>query len=67
MLDIKQDPDSFDSTTVSGWVMEELDRLPEEGDSFAFEGYQVTVMKVDDRRVAQIKVVKEVQVSSEEE
>ncbi len=67
VLDIKQDPDSFDSTTVSGWVMEELDRLPEEGDSFAFEGYQVTVMKVDDRRVAQIKVVKEVQVSSEEE
>ena len=67
VLDIKQDPDSFDSTTVSGWVMEELDRLPEEGDSFAFEGYQVTVMKVDDRRVAQIKVVKEVQVSPEEE
>ena len=67
VLDIKQDPDSFDSTTVSGWVMEELDRLPEEGDSVAFEGYQVTVMKVDDRRVAQIKVVKEVQVSSEEE
>ena len=67
MLDIKQDPDSFDSTTVSGWVMEELDRLPEEGDSFAFEGYQVTVMKADDRRVAQIKVVKEVQVSPEEE
>ena len=67
VLDIKQDPDSFDSTTVSGCVMEELDRLPEEGDSFAFEGYQVTVMKVDDRRVAQIKVVKEVQVSPEEE
>lgn len=67
VLDIKQDPDSFDSTTVSGWVMEELDRLPEEGDSFAFEDYQVTVMKVDDRRVAQIKVVKEVQEPSEEE
>ena len=47
--------------------MEELDRLPEEGDSFAFEGYQVTVMKVDDRRVVQIKVVRELQEPSEEE
>ncbi|MFQ9799393.1 MAG: transporter associated domain-containing protein [Clostridia bacterium] len=41
VLDIKQDPDSFDSATVSGWVMEELDRLPEEGDSFAFEGIRL--------------------------
>ena len=67
VLGIRQDPDTFESTTVSGWVMEELDRLPEEGDSFAFEGYQVTVMKVDDRRVVQIKVVREVQEPSEEE
>ncbi len=67
VLGIRQDPDTFESTTVSGWVMEELDRLPEEGDSFAFEGYQVTVMKVDDRRVVQIKVVRELQEPSEEE
>ena len=33
----------------------------------AFEGYQVTVMKVDDRRVVQIKVVRELQEPSEEE
>ena len=46
-----------DSTTVSGWVMEEVGRVPEEGDHFVYEDLDVTVTKVDHRRVMEIRVV----------
>ena len=46
-----------DSTTVSGWVMEEIGRVPEEGDHFVCEDLDVTVTKVDHRRVLEIRVV----------
>lgn len=46
-----------DSNTVSGWVMEEIGRVPEEGDHFVCEDLDVTVTKVDHRRVLEIRVV----------
>jgi len=46
-----------DCTTVSGWVMEEVGRVPEEGDSFTYENLRVTVTKVDHRRVLEVRVV----------
>ena len=46
-----------DSTTVSGWVMEEVGRVPEEGDHFVYDNLDVTVTKVDHRRVLEIRVV----------
>ena len=46
-----------DSTTVSGWVMEEVGRVPEEGDHFVYENLDVTVTKVEHRRVLEIRVV----------
>lgn len=59
-------PDLFDlfsirgecsANTVSGWVMEQVGRVPEEGDRFQAEGLDVTVTKVDHRRVMEIRVV----------
>jgi len=46
-----------DANTVSGWVMEQVGRVPEEGDRFTCEGLDVTVTKVDHRRVMEIRVV----------
>ena len=46
-----------DANTISGWVMEEIGRIPEEGDHFTAEGLDVTVTKVDHRRVLEIRVV----------
>ncbi len=46
-----------DCTTVSGWVMEEVGRVPEEGDHFVCENLDVTVTRVDHRRVLEIRVV----------
>ena len=44
------------ATTVSGWVMEQVGRVPEEGDHFQAEGLDVTVTRVEHRRVLEIRV-----------
>lgn len=45
-----------DANTISGWVMEQIGRIPEEGDCFQSDGLDVTVTKVDHRRVLEIRV-----------
>ena len=45
-----------DASTVSGWVIDELGRLPQVGDHFQVEGLDVTVTQVDHRRVLEIRV-----------
>ena len=37
--------------------MEQIGRIPEEGDHFTSDGLDVTVTKVDHRRVLEIRVV----------
>lgn len=37
-------------TSVNGWIMNCLGKVPEEGDTFTFENLSVTVQKVKDRR-----------------
>ncbi len=48
--------DLSDSTSISGWVMEQLEQIPSEGDHFVYENLDVTVTKVDNRRVLEIRV-----------
>ncbi len=48
--------DEYDSATVSGWVMEQLSRIPTKGESFIFKNLAVTVTETDDRRVLEIEV-----------
>lgn len=45
-----------DFATVSGWVMEQVGRVPEVGDHFQSEGLSVTVTAVEHRRVLEISV-----------
>ncbi len=56
-----------DSTTVGGWVMEQLEKIPSEGDSFDYENLHVTVTKAEDRRVLEIVVVVMPETTQEEE
>ena len=51
------DEGDFDCTTVSGWVLTEVGRLPNVGDHFVYENLDVTVTKVENRRVLEIRVV----------
>lgn len=55
LFELTTDPDS-DVTTVSGWVMECLGRIPVEGDTFTCDDLFVTVTKTDGRRVLEIEV-----------
>ncbi len=45
-----------DANTISGWVMEQIGRVPEQGDRFTCDGLDVTVTRVDHRRVMEIRV-----------
>ena len=56
MYDLFQVKGTCDAATVSGWVMEQVGRVPEVGDHFRAEGLDVTVTKVEHRRVLEIKV-----------
>ena len=51
--------EEFESFTVSGWVMELAERIPEEGDVLYYENMSITVMKMKDRRVEQVRIVLE--------
>ena len=56
MYDLFQVKGTCDAATVSGWVMEQVGRVPEVGDHFRAEGLDVTVTKVEHRRVLEIRV-----------
>lgn len=49
-----------DATTVNGWVMIELDRLPKTGDRFDYESkhkiFHVRVTKADARRALMTRI-----------
>ena len=50
----------LDVTTVNGWVMIELDKLPEDGDSFVYESkhkiFHVKITKSDGRRALMTRI-----------
>lgn len=51
--------EEFDVLTVSGWVMDELDKVPDEGDAFAYHGLKVTVLQMDGKRVGKVRITLE--------
>ena len=55
-LDIELDEEN-DATTVNGWAMNILDRIPEEGDSFEELGLTVRVLKMDGRRIEDLHIL----------
>ncbi len=56
MFDLFAVTGNCDATTVSGWVMEEVGRVPEQGDHFVSLGLDVTVTNIENRRVLEISV-----------
>jgi len=56
MYDLFQVKGTCDAATVSGWVLEQVGRVPEAGDHFQAEGLDVTVTRVEHRRVLEIQV-----------
>ena len=56
MYDLFQIRGECDAATVSGWVLEQVGRVPEPGDHFQAEGLDVTVTKVEHRRVLEVRI-----------
>lgn len=52
-FDIRSDSESV---SLAGWVMEQLERIPAEGDSFQYEDLTITVKKTTDHRIEQVEV-----------
>ena len=48
--------DETAASTVSGWVMEKTEKIPQAGDSFEFGGWKATVLKADERYVQEIQL-----------
>ena len=48
--------EEFDSTSVGGWVTEQMEKIPVAGESFAFENLDIVVTKANARRVLEVKV-----------
>jgi len=55
-FDVEPEEDEFDFITVSGWVIHELERIPQIGDVFDYQNLHITVTKADQRKVIEIQV-----------
>ncbi|MBR5020947.1 MAG: HlyC/CorC family transporter [Oscillospiraceae bacterium] len=52
-FDVKSDSNSV---SLGGWVMDQMECIPDEGDSFQYENLTITVSKTDDHRVEEVTV-----------
>ncbi len=48
--------DETEASTVSGWVMEKTEKIPQAGDTFTFGGWTATVLKADERYVQELQL-----------
>ena len=62
MFDIRMESDE---ASVGGWVMKELDKIPEEGDTFTYDNVEVVVTKTDSKRLVEIEATVHVRVDGE--
>jgi len=53
----------LESSTVGGWIIDEIRSVPKVGDAFEFENFKVTVTKADERRAVECLVEKVEQTS----
>ena len=58
MYDLFSVTGSCDAATVSGWVLEQMGRIPDVGDHFTWQNLDVTVTNVEHHRVLEILVKK---------
>ena len=56
LLELLGYDEETEAVTVNGWIMNELQKLPEKGDSFRFHEWQITVMEMEERRVKSARI-----------
>ena len=55
-----------ESVSLGGWIMEKMECIPDEGDTFTYENLTVTVVKIDEHRVETVRVKAEPKPEEEE-
>ena len=65
-FDLEEDEES-ESVSVGGWVLEQLGKIAEQGDSFSYNNLDVIVTNVEERRVLEIVVKVNKPLSDEEQ
>ena len=48
--------EEFDSTTVGGWITEQLGKIPAAGEKYSFENLDIIVTKANNKRVLELKI-----------
>ena len=48
--------EEFDSTTVGGWITEQLGKIPAGGEKYTYENLDITVTKANNKRVLELKI-----------
>ena len=66
-FDLEEIEDDSDITTVSGFAAHNLDKIPDEGESFKYENLIITITKTDSNRVVEAVIEVLEKESSEEE
>ena len=56
-FDLQEVPEDSDITTLSGFAAHQLEKIPEEGDSFEYENLNITITKTDSNRVIESRIV----------
>lgn len=66
-FNMKDEDEQFESNTLSGWVIEQVEEIPSVGTKLTYKTMQIEIMKATIRRVLSIKVRIEPQEKTEEE
>lgn len=56
LVGIPEEDFEAESATLGGWTVEQFGAFPKKGDSFRYENFSVTVLKMDGRRVEKLLV-----------
>lgn len=64
---LDQEEEEMEVVTVSGWIMNTLERMPVKGDEFEYQNLKVKVLEMDERRVGKVRIEIDRVIPTEEE
>lgn len=67
LMDINEYEFEAESSTLGGWTVEMLGSFPSAGDGFDYNGLRIEVLRMDGRRVEQLRVTRPVEEPAEKE
>lgn len=67
LFDMFQIEDTTEASTINGWVIEHIDKIPDEGDSFDFDNLTVKVSRAEGQKAEEILIKVNYEKKSEED